>query len=266
MRFGASIWKTRRVAMTQNLLPPISTHSNASAHDLVPEILKGIVDILLACGISRDEIYSELMGVLDGSQQTPSDDGSRQLGSMQRVCMELICVWRRDPKYLAADGRPAVLPYDGQEPSFRGLCEQVSAGSDPDHLLLILTEFGAVRRQGDGRICADTPTFLLCGSKERRAVAVDGVLKQLAGFVRAIEFNTRQATIGGRTRFERSCTVTVAAELLPVFERAVRDRGQLFVDVLDEWLERHRGTKSASGTYVEIGAGAYFVDLGRINN
>jgi len=51
---------------------------------------------------------------------------------------------------------------------------------------------------------------------------------------------------------------------LPVFERLVRERGQTFVDVLDEWLERHRGEPSASQTYIEIGAGAYFLDLGII--
>jgi hypothetical protein len=60
------------------------------------------------------------------------------------------------------------------------------------------------------------------------------------------------------------CTVPIAIELLPVFERTVKERGQEFIDGLDEWLERHRNLDSASGTYSEVGVGAYFVDLGNI--
>ena len=66
----------------------------------------------------------------------------------------------------------------------------------------------------------------------------------------------------GRPRFERACTVTVALELEPIFDRLVRNRGQEFIDSIDEWLERNTRVESPSGRYVELGAGAYFVDLG----
>jgi hypothetical protein len=56
--------------------------------------------------------------------------------------------------------------------------------------------------------------------------------------------------------------VSVAIELEPIFDQLVRDRGQVFVDSVDEWLERHAGRESASGRYRELGAGAYFIDLG----
>jgi hypothetical protein len=47
-----------------------------------------------------------------------------------------------------------------------------------------------------------------------------------------------------------------------VFDRLVRSRGQEFIDSIDEWLERNTKYESPSGTYVELGAGAYFLDFG----
>ena len=54
----------------------------------------------------------------------------------------------------------------------------------------------------------------------------------------------------------------MAEELVPVAHRVVRERGQEFIDGIDEWLERQREVPSPSGRYVEIGVGAYLLDLG----
>jgi hypothetical protein len=51
-------------------------------------------------------------------------------------------------------------------------------------------------------------------------------------------------------------------ELEPILDRLVRSRGQEFIDSIDEWLERNTKVESPSGRYVELGAGAYLVNLG----
>jgi hypothetical protein len=56
--------------------------------------------------------------------------------------------------------------------------------------------------------------------------------------------------------------VTVARELEPVFSQLVRQRGQEFIDSIDEWLERNTKYASPSGRYMELGAGAYYIDHG----
>jgi hypothetical protein len=178
--------------------------------------------------------------------------------------MEAMCLWRRHPNFLGKDGQPRDLQFSGQSGSFSELCRMVAPGRSPTELLDTLTEFGAVRISEKGLICAVTPTFLLGSHKNAGRMATDGVLKQLAGFLRVVEFNVRHSLEGLRRRFERTCTVVVAEEHVPVFERAVQVRGQLFIDALDEWLERHRDTVSPTGRYVEVGAGAYFVDLGNL--
>jgi hypothetical protein len=97
---------------------------------------------------------------------------------------------------------------------------------------------------------------------KQSVVAPDGVLKQLTGFVRVLEHNLLRVPHGERPRFERACSVRVASELMPIFEQYLAERAQVFVDSIDEWLERQRVVPSKSGVTTEIGAGAYFLSTG----
>jgi hypothetical protein len=156
---------------------------------------------------------------------------------------------------------PATLPVDGDGASFEALCKATGARSEARLILSTLQEFGAIEALANNRVKPLTPTFLL--GNGGADVAVDGLLKQVAAFLRVVDHNTSRGD-GVLPRFERMCTVAIPSELLPVFERTVRERGQEFIDGLDEWLERHRNVASSSETYAEVGAGAYFVDLGTI--
>lgn len=250
--------------MTKASAPAVSTHSSASINELAQELLGTLVSIFRMCGLSGNDLLEAAQRAIGETDTRSTTDVPVYLGGMQRECMEVMCAWRRDKNFLGPDALPASLPFAGGDRSFEALCARANVETDPSELLKTLMDFGAIRQLEDGRFHAETPTFLLGEQKNSRKLALDGVIRQLAGFSRTVEFNTRQALTGKRPRFERSCTVVVPAELLPVFERLVRERGQTFVDVLDEWLERHRGEESISQTYIEIGAGAYFLDLGII--
>lgn len=253
-------------SISDNAKSPISTHSSASVDELAQEVLRAVVSVLRHCGMSDDDVRTCFQMALEAGAQLPIGEFSVRLGGLQRDCMEAMCTWRRDPAFLAENGLPAKLVMQGEERSFELLCRRANLQAPPYELLRTLMHFGAVSQLSDGSLQAETPTFLLGEAKAGGAVAIDGVLRQLGGFARAIEYNVKQALEGKRRRFERSCTVIVPTETVPVFERLVRERGQTFVDVLDEWLERHVHETSPSGVYVEIGAGAYFVDLGTIEN
>jgi hypothetical protein len=240
-----------------------STWSDASPEQLLGEILGPLVRILVSNGLDPEMISQALARSMETHRTRNEIKHHLQLGAMQRDCMEVMCRWRRDSRFLDSQGVPRRLPIDGEEISFRALCEAVNAKSGYRDVLATLSELDAIDSSTDGHVQPLTPTFLLGGGAT--SIAVDGVLKQIAAFLRVIDHNTRRD--GGvlrRPRFERMCTVPIANELLPVFERTVRDRGQEFIDGLDEWLERHRGLVSASETYSEVGVGAYFVDLGNI--
>ncbi len=248
--------------MEGNTVSRVSTLSEASIEELLAEVFNPFVRVLLESGVPAKVLLSGIEHALEFAARVDSKAQSIHLGKKQRVCMELMCLWRRHPRFLGENGLPTDLPTAGQRGSFADLCEMVGGDESPAELLETLVSFGAVEVQDDGRVSAVTPTFLLGSPARAGRMATDGVLKQLAGFLRVVEHNVSQSRNGRKRRFERSCTVVVAEEYLPIFERAVRAKGQLFIDVLDEWLERHRDRASPSGRYVEVGAGAYFVDLG----
>lgn len=251
--------------MTDKVTTPVSTHSSASTHELLAEVVGPLMRLLTAAGLTADDLHKCMSREMAETESIWAVSNSVHLGAKQRDCMEVMCLWRRSPEFLDKNGLPAMLPIRGEKGSFLALCRLADVESSPADLLETLIAFRAIHRNASDEVSPETPTFLLGSRAGNGSVAIDGVLKQLAGFVRVVEHNVRQASTGGRTRFERACTVVVAEELLPVFERAVRDRGQEFIDAQDEWLERHESTISPSGRYVEVGVGAYFVYLGTVD-
>jgi hypothetical protein len=176
--------------------------------------------------------------------------------------MEVMCTWRREIEFVDANGEPSALHFEGSEPSFTTLCTNARCRRSPCEILEALIEFGAVSTGSDGMIQSETPTFILGKAISGGRLATDGLLKQLEGFLRCVHGNVRSVSGQGTSKFERACTVTVARELEPVFAQLVRQRGQEFIDSIDEWLERNTKYGSQSGRYVELGAGAYYIDHG----
>lgn len=240
----------------------VSTWSDSEPELLLGETVGALVRVLVRAGVSIEAISNEVARELAKHSDADNQVPPVRLGLMQRDCMEVMCRWRRDRVFLDSHGLPAELPRRGGDASFEKLCVASGVRCSPSELLDTLIEFGAVQLVGEDNVAPLTPTFLLGGGVNK--LALDGVLKQVAAFLRVVDHNTGSGVSGALPRFERMCTVAIAVELLPVFERMVRERGQDFIDGLDEWLERHRETPSPSSSFVEVGAGAYFVELGNL--
>ena len=243
----------------------VSTGIDARDDDLVEEVVALLVRVLRAGGITGGQIQSAVARCT-GDEQNGRDEppqGVVHLGAHQRYCMELMCHWRRDPEFCGSDGLPAKIPFSGTRGSFVVLCSKLAGAPPAAEVLELLRAFNAVRILPDKMIEAQTPTFILSGHETGGAIAFDGVLKQMLGYLGVVEYNVFARSPFVRPRFERSCSVVLPANVLPVAERFVRERGQDFVDTVDEWLIRqsHRnGDPGAQG--IEIGAGAYFLHLG----
>lgn len=229
---------------------------------LLNDVVKLFVDLVAAAGATQSMINKAVRLATDNPVQDCGTTVFTELGDLQRDCMEVMCVWRRDPSLLDSDGMPHPLTLDSGTHSFSELCKRAGCRHEFNHVLRALHDFGAVSIQGDGTIVSETPTFLLGRAATIGRLATDGLLKQLEGFLRVIHRNVTSVRGEQPARFERACTVSVAIELEPIFDQLVRERGQVFVDSVDEWLERHRRDESPSGKYRELGAGVYYIDLG----
>lgn len=229
---------------------------------LLDDVVLLFVNLLGAAGASREMISDAVSFALTNTVRTSSNAEFTQLGSLQRDCMEVICAWRRDTKLVDQQGEPRALKLGDGGDSFRMLCASTNCEHDAQVILEALLDFGAVSIDDQQRIVLRTPTFLLARKDAGGRLATDGLLRQLKGFLHVLHRNVLSISGSDQPRFERACTVAIAAELEPILAQFVRIRGQEFVDSVDEWLERNAKRSSAAGHYVEIGAGAYFIDLG----
>ncbi len=87
------------------------------------------------------------------------------------------------------------------------------------------------------------------------------LLQHVEGFLGSVSFNVIKKSDNSQGRFERACYAWLPADLVPIFERMVEDRGQNFVDGVDEWLVRHRSSPSGHQRNQSrlVGVGAYIV-------
>ncbi len=231
--------------------------------ELLNDVVHLFVDLLIAGGATLPMINRAVSKAVTGAVERNAGTVFTELGALQRDCMEVMCTWRREPSLVDDEGAPCPLDNSIGPQSFDVLCKRAGCTSEPPKILNALLDFGAVSIDHDGKIKSETPTFLLGRAVAGGLLATDGLLKQLEGYLGVVHKNVCSVAGSGNPRFERACTVSVAIELEPVFHRLVRNRGQEFVDSVDEWLERNAKQESASGRYLELGAGAYFIDLGQ---
>jgi hypothetical protein len=229
---------------------------------LLNEVVQLFADLLNASGASMPMIKDAMASAIYTDSDKSSSTTFTDLGSILRDCMEVMCTWRRDIDLVDGNGDPAALSVDGPGRSFKDLWKKSRCRRSPSEVLSALVDFGAVSIGADGMIKSETPTFILGRASSGGRLATDGLLKQLQGFLLCVHRNVLSVAGHGSSKFERACTVTVAHELEPVFAQLVRCRGQEFIDSIDEWLERNQKLESPSGKYVELGAGAYFIDHG----
>ncbi len=207
-------------------------------------------------------IKSAMTHAVERAVESNASTTFTDLGAKLRDCMEVMCAWRRDVELVDSFGEPQPLGISSEKNSFELLCKKAKCKNTWSEILNALIDFGAVIIGDDGKVHSQTPTFLLGRATSGGRLATDGLLKQLQGFLNCVHRNVCSVSGNGKPKFERACTVTVAMELEPIFDRLVRNRGQEFIDSVDEWLERNTKVESPSGRYIELGAGAYFVDFG----
>ncbi len=229
---------------------------------LLNDIVRRFADLLIASGATIQMIRDAMSKAIATAVDSRATTTFTELGALLRDCMEVMCTWRRDVDFVDKDGEPKPLARWCGNESFDALCTRAGCNHLSSEILNVLLEFGAASIADDGTVVSETPTFLLARAAAGGRLATDGLLKQLEGFLQALHRNVCSMSGIGKPKFERACTVSVAIELEPIFDRLVRNRGQEFIDSIDEWLERNAKYESVSGRYLELGAGAYFIDLG----
>jgi hypothetical protein len=172
----------------------------------------------------------------------------------------VLSAWHLLPAYRAHSGRPLLLDFEGEEPSFTALVQSCGGSDVPlTTLLKELVSAGSVRVRKDRRLEVIGRNYI--------PHEMDGQMIRLWGSVLADVATTHVHNLSrtSRTpaRFERAAVnAEVDATAVPEFRRFLEAEGQAFLERVDAWLTAHQASQSKRATpppSVRLGAGVYHV-------
>ncbi len=142
--------------------------------------------------------------------------------------------WRNDPTFQDRDGRPRVLPLDGDGTSFAALVRAYSGDIPVQAMREVLLAAGSVAETPEG-LRLVRPAYVPAGDP----VELLHILgTDTAGLIATIDHNLTHPP--GQRRFQRKVSHSaLRAEHVPAFQRLAAERGQALLEELDAWLLAH---------------------------
>ena len=163
------------------------------------------------------------------------------------VAAQVLSEWHQNSDYLDADCNPKPLSLRDDE--FAGLCRSASVRAEPNTLLDLLLQAGAVRI--DNEFVAATRRQFILG--DTHPVAVARALRLCAGFSSTLNYNLKRS-VSEPSRFERSVVnVRLGPRHIPALLGYLSVHGQSFLEDLDSWMSS-RETNCADSV---VGVGVY---------
>jgi hypothetical protein len=177
-------------------------------------------------GLSRKEVMRV--------RRLPRPDDRASAEKYNRAA-RVIAAWRREKKFLDAEGKPAPLPMTGPDASFSELVKRFSGDIPVRATLDELIRVGAVERLEDGRVSLLTRTYI-AESNDADKLHILGT--DVAHLISTIDHNLRSDPAG--TFFQRKVAYNnLPDEELPMFRRYSAQRAQTLLENLDRWLAQH---------------------------
>lgn len=208
--------------------------------------------IAIHTGLTKTEISK----ILEKYKTTRDDRSS----SLTRV-MKILSGWHTDPDFTGPYGLPLDLAYASpQGKSFSELSRRYTPEISPRSMLDYLIRIGVVKETDRGSYKILTRTYMpnadAPDSLERLACSV-------RNFIETIDYNRIEPNPEKRL-FERTVVADdgIRIDDLPRFQTFLRERAQLLLEELDDWLSQLEKPASDSGVQVvQTGVGIYhYVD------
>ncbi|HEY7739145.1 MAG TPA: DUF6502 family protein [Steroidobacteraceae bacterium] len=252
-----------------------TNHVNQDTHNSLPEasilpsaqlLLRRAFRIMRGCGISASQLAAISEQAIDEMQQFPDVPLGNISARQALACCDVVLKWRRDCRFLDNNGQPNALAMKGSAPGFFELVALAAPDSNPSELLEIMVQLGVVKIVGASTVELISTSVVACPGKEASTIASESVLEHICGFLGSVEYNLFDKPSRAKGKFERACYAWVPRKYVPVLEQLVSNRGQDFVDVIDEWLSRRSEARTPAEDSVLVGAGAYVFVRERLGN
>lgn len=204
--------------------------------------------VSILTGLSRKEVARQrkLLGSESAPATTKTNDATR-----------LLAGWHQDPGYLDARGAPLPLVERGPAPSFEALFEQYGGDTPFQTLLKELKSAGSIAAHGNGQLVAlrryHMPAEM---SAENIRLFGSNLFDHASTLERNVAARKGQRQFEGFAADDRIRPAAAAA-----FRRFVEERGQRFLEEVDDWLSRHRAPDNGPASIpIRLGVGVYAID------
>ncbi len=180
--------------------------------------------IAIITGLPRSEVARLLR----------SDDVSLRTRLGQHPARRVLAAWFDNPRFLAANGEPAVLPIFGKRRSFEQLVATHSRGTPVRAMLDELMQIDAVEVLGDQRVMAKSRVPVLTGLTNR---AVGMIGERTRDLLDTLKSNLRSTS---RPLFEGTAVLDEAdVEIVSLVRREIAEQGENFITGANSLLSRY---------------------------
>lgn len=145
--------------------------------------------------------------------------------------------WSQDPAYLGPYGLPLEVPVEGDGISFEQLVAKYAGDVAPRALLEELVRVQAAHETDDGYVRLLNRTYL---PSPLDPVGLERLGNVVNYFIDTVDFNLQKKR-QGEGRFERYAITMEGLSSVDfvAFDALVREKGQEFLEILDDWLGQH---------------------------
>jgi hypothetical protein len=175
----------------------------------------------------------------------------------ESIATEVLHRWYTDPRYRGPTGEPLELEFEAPEGiSFKELVAQSDAQADAGLILEQLLQTKSVVTSGDNHFRATSRCFIFPDDGQARIRSLGA---SLAHMIETFEYNISSANTKNK-RLERTVSADrgISDRNLPNFQEFVRERSELFLDDLDDWLGQNLGpTADQTDQRVAIGVNVF---------
>lgn len=203
--------------------------------------------VAMMTGLSRREV-SRVRDVLLGQEP-------QQISPASHIA-QILTGWHVDSEFCDDNGKPLPLKPDGDGPSLARLFKRYAGDMPHSALRKELIHLGLIEETSDGDYVAKSRHYVR-KKFDPNIVRYMGIALYEHGSTLAHNIDQERK---GPSRFERMASNTnVSAKHVKAFHRMIEERGQEFLEDVDEWLSGHevRPDTEKPEKAVSLGVGVY---------
>jgi hypothetical protein len=157
---------------------------------------------------------------------------------------DIVGMWIRNKRFIDRNGRPRILQMEGKD-GFKALVRSVAWKVDPQTVLSVLIQYGNVRRNRQGNYELMRPFFYTSNSQSMAFEPIVNFLSDVTSNLSKI-LKRPESWKGPDlfwTKTENACISEATAKRFAAF---AKERGFVFLDELDDWLDANSDRRKAS--------------------